>query len=170
MAASSLARSTDRRRGESRGAVIPWLFVGGMLLVILVNGALVYFAVSSFSGLSTGDAYDKGLTFNHRIATIDAQLAKGWRMTMSTRVTGGRLDLAAEFRDRAGTPLDGMIVEGYLVRPTSAGHDRAVRLAGMGGGRYQADTVLPLPGEWLLTLSAQRGEDTWQTTRRVHLQ
>jgi nitrogen fixation protein FixH len=169
MAASSPAPSIDRRNGERSGAIVPWLFVGGMLLVILVNGALVYFAISSFSGLATNDAYDKGLAFNDTVAAVDAQLARGWQMALSTRVSGGRLDLAVEFRDRAGTPLDGMAVEGYLVRPTSAGHDRAVRLAGLGGGRYEASADLPLPGEWLLTVSARRGEDTWQSTRRVHL-
>jgi nitrogen fixation protein FixH len=166
-----MSMRTDRRDGaRPGGAVAPWLFVGAMLVVILVNGALVYFAVSSFSGLATNDAYDKGVAFNRTVAAVDAQAARGWQMALSTRVSGGRLDLAAEFHDRAGAPLDGMTVEGFLVRPTSAGHDRAIRLADLGAGRYQADTDLPLPGEWLLTVSARRGEDTWQSTRRVHLQ
>lgn len=168
MAASSPAPSVDR--GSGRGGLIPWIFVGGMLLVILVNGALVYYAVSSFTGLATNDAYDKGLAFNHTVAAVDAQAARGWQVEVSTRVAGGRLDLAADFRDRAGTPLDGMTVEGYLVRPTSAGHDRAIRLAALGDGRYGAETALPLPGEWLLTVAARRGDETWQSTRRVHLQ
>ncbi|MFO1060345.1 MAG: FixH family protein [Dongiaceae bacterium] len=170
MAAFSPAPSIDRRGGGRPDWLIPWLFVGGMLLVILVNGALVYFAISSFSGLATNDAYDKGLTFNRTIAAVEAQAARGWRVDVSTRVTGARLDLAAAFRDRAGVPLDGMMVEGYLVRPTSTGHDRAIRLAALGGGRYAAEMALPLRGEWLLTVSARRGDDTWQSTRRVHLQ
>ena len=97
---------TDRRGsgGRRRGALAPWLFVGGMLVVILVNGALVYFAVSSFSGLATNDAYDKDVAFNQTVASVDAQAARGWQMALSTRVSGSRLDLAAEFHDRAGAP------------------------------------------------------------------
>ena len=73
------------------------------------------------------------------------------------------------FRDRDGRPLDGLAVRAFLVRPTSAGHDRAATLEAQGEGLYRATVELPLPGEWLLTILARHAGDTWQSTRRIHL-
>ena len=167
MAASSAVRRADA------GRLYPWLFVAAMGLVILVNGAMIWFAVHSFTGLATQDPYDKGLAFNRTLAATEAQAALGWHVDIAAAsgpaAAAPTVTLAAAFRDRAGQALDGLKVRAFLVRPTSAGHDRALVLAGEGEGHYRTTAPLPLRGEWLLTVVAHKDGKTWQSTQRIHL-
>ena len=48
-------------RPRQPGWWYPWIFVGGMLVVIAVNGVLITMAVSTFSGIETEEHYRKGL-------------------------------------------------------------------------------------------------------------
>jgi len=170
MTAFSPARLADRSARSGRH--YPWLIVAGMALVVAVNGVLIYFAVSSFTGLATDDPYDKGLAFNQAAAAATAQAARGWQVDVAAAAAAGSqpaIAVAANFRDRAGRPIDDLEVTAYLVRPTSAGHDRSVPLGRADAGLYRATAGLPLSGEWLLTIVARRGTETWQSTQRVHL-
>ena len=166
------ASSAVRRADAPSGRLYPWIFVAAMGLVVLVNAGMIWFAVSSFSGLATTDPYDKGLAFNRTLAAAEAQAALGWQVDVDAAAgpadAAPTVTLAAAFRDRAGRALDGLQVRAFLVRPTSAGHDRAVDLAAAGEGRYRATAALALHGEWLLTIVA-KGKETWQSTRRIHL-
>jgi nitrogen fixation protein FixH len=168
MAASSAARRAD----PAPGRLYPWLFVAAMGLVILVNAAMIFLAVHSFSGLATQDAYAKGLAFDRTLAAARAQAELGWQVDVAATpdpTVAATVTLSADFRDAAGRALDDLTVRAFLVRPTSAGHDRAVDLADHGQGRYRATAALPLRGEWLLTIVARRDSQTWQSTQRVHL-
>ena len=169
MAASSAARRAD----PAPGRLYPWIFVAAMGLVIVVNAALIFFAVHSFSGLATQDAYAKGLAFDRGLAAARAQAELGWQVdvaaTASPADAAPTVTLAAAFRDAAGRALDGLVVRAFLVRPTSAGHDRALDLPAHGEGHYLTTAALPLRGEWLLTVAARRDGETWQSTQRIHL-
>ena len=77
-----------QRRGELKpvarqradGWWYPWTFVAGMLVVIAVNIALVIYAVGTFPGLETDDAYRKGLAYNKTLAAARAQEARAGRV------------------------------------------------------------------------------------------
>lgn len=97
---------------ERKSRWIPWVFVGGMLVVVVVNGFMAYTAISSFTGLTTGQAYDRGRAYNHVLAEAARQDALGW--TARVRLAGGRITLAVT--DREGRPVQG-VVEAYLQRP-----------------------------------------------------
>ena len=59
-------------------------------------------------------------------------------------------------RDRNGELLEGLIVAGLIWRPTNEGFDRPITLQAVGAGRYEADVIFPLRGNWLVRLTAQR--------------
>jgi nitrogen fixation protein FixH len=167
------ASSAAPRADAPTGRFYPWIFVAAMGLVVLVNAGMIWFAVSTFTGLSTEDPYDKGLAFNRTLAAAETQAALGWQVDVDAAASPAgaapTVTLAVAFRDRAGRMLDGLQVRAFLVRPTSAGHDRAVDLAAAGEGRYRATAALALRGEWLLTIVASKDKETWQSTRRIHL-
>ena len=175
MKRSSPARAADPGGGRS-GRWIPGVFVAGFLVMLAANAALVYFALGSFSGLETEDAYRRGVTYNAALAAARKQAERGWRVALDAEALpaadGGprrTLDLVASFADRTGWPLGDLSVRALLVRPTHAGHDLEVALPHLGTGRYGAQVLLPLPGQWELRLVAARGAETWQTSRRLHL-
>jgi nitrogen fixation protein FixH len=97
---------------ERKSRWIPWVFVGGMLVVVVVNGFMAFYAISTFTGLTTGQAYDRGRAYNHVLEEAARQDALGW--TARVRLEGGRIALAVT--DRAGASVPG-VVEAYLQRP-----------------------------------------------------
>lgn len=165
--------------GERRpGWWYPWIFFGGLAVVVVVNGILIYFAVHTWSGLDTEDAYRKGIRYNATLAAAQAQEALGWRMdfafTPRAPVNGTpahrhRGDLTVTFHGRDGRPLDGLRVKALLVRPVKEGFDSSLELTRRGGGAYGADVGLALPGQWEVRIVAGRGEDRFQAIRRIEV-
>ena len=135
-------------------AWIPWAFVGGMALVILVNLVLVYAALSTFTGVTTGRSYDRGRDYNQVLAEAARQDALGW----TTQVTLDGRVLAVTAQDRDGAPLGGRL-EGVLLRPLE-GAELRLDFAAAGPGRFIAFADLPAAGQWeaRLTLTGERGQ------------
>ena len=50
------------------GWYIPWIFVGVFMVVLAVNGIMVHFAVSSWTGIETENHFIKGLGYNNDLA------------------------------------------------------------------------------------------------------
>lgn len=148
--------------------LIPWMFVLGFLVVILVNALMVYAALGSFSGLVTDRPYDRGRAYN---ATLDArarQDALGWTTRFALDSQGdGTQRLLLEVTDRTGAPIAGATVDATLVRPIERGHDRGVALSERGAGRYAGTVALDLPGLWEARIVVERGTDRFAAIKRV---
>jgi nitrogen fixation protein FixH len=153
-----------------RALWIPGIFVLGFLIVIAVNGILIFTAVSSFSGLETDSAYDKGLQYNKALAAAAANAETGWRAEpLVTGGDNGERKLEVTILDRSGAPVTELRVEAFLVRPTNAGMDSAITLTDFGGGRYGAVFTPKALGNWELRLKAARGDIAWQQSQRLFL-
>ena len=146
---SASIRSFD----PARGRWIPWVFAGMMLVVVAVNGVLIYSAVHSFTGTTTGKAYDRGRAYNHIIAEAERQAALGWTPQL------GLVDslLRVSVVDRDGAAVPGRL-EGLLHRPLDG---RAVPLAftAVAAGIWSAEAATPAAGQWeaRLTLTDAAG-------------
>ncbi len=159
-------------RSRQPGWWYPWIFVGGMLVVIVVNGVLATLAVSTWPGIETKEHYRKGLEYNQTLAAVKAQQQRGWRMDLTFSpepVADGRRsgDLAVTFVGKDGRPLENLAAKAVLSRPTHEGFDVAVDLEYRGGGLYGATVALPLPGQWEAHVHAHRGGDNFQESRRL---
>lgn len=126
-------------------------------IVIAVNLAFVFFALDTWTGLSTPNAYQKGLTYNQVLAARDAQRDLGWQgsLELGQRDTADSLTLT--LTDRDGAPLDGLEVGGLLRRPTHEGLDQTLAWQGHGAGRYTVLVELPQRGNWDLEVTADDG-------------
>lgn len=156
---------------RERGWWYPYIFVGCFVLVVGVNGALAYFATSTFTGLETQGAYQKGLAYNQNIALAKAQEAMGW--TVETKVTpgaigtdGAKVDIAISYRDRDGKPVEGLSVEADLIRPTAKGLDRQETLKPLGNGVYGGTYTLPVKGVWDMDVAANGEGVSYQHAQR----
>lgn len=125
-------------------------------LVVAANGAFVYLALDSFSGLSTENAYQRGLDYNETLRAAEAQRTLGWRAEVTAEALGGgRHRIAVAFADKRGAPLEDLTVGGSLRRPAQDGYDRQIALERVGPGRYAREVALPLAGQWDFVLSAR---------------
>ena len=130
---------------QRRALWIPGTFVGLMLLVVAVNGALIYFATHTFSGLDTDHAYQEGLDYNKTIAAAAASAALDWQASAVLEPADQGDRLALHLTDKGGQPVTGLAVTAHLVRPASTALDRVVSLSPIDGkpGEYQANVILP---------------------------
>jgi nitrogen fixation protein FixH len=142
----------------------PWTLNGRHVLiavltffgvVIAVNGIFIALSLWSWSGLSTDDAYQRGLAYNETLAEAEAQRALDWRaQAVLTPAVNGGARLTVAFTDRAGAPVEGLTVSGDLRRPVRDDLDRTVALVRDGPGRYAADMEQLMSGQWDVRLRA----------------
>lgn len=137
-----------------RSRWIPWAFVAAFAVIIAVNGILIYAALSTFTGVTTGHSYDRGRTYNAVLQEAARQDALGW--TARLAVEGNVVSVQAS--DRDGLPV-GRRVEGVLLRPLE-GAELRLDFAAAGPGRFIAFAEIPGKGQWdaRLTLTGERGE------------
>ena len=174
MTPSSTARntttmSTTRTEPQRKSLWIPGLFIGLMLLVVAVNGTMMYLAEHTFSGLDTEKAYLEGIEYNAILKNAAASAALGRTAKAEfVDIAGGR-HLAVRIADKAGKPVGGLMLTVHLVRPISTAFDQLLTLqpSSTEPGLYGADVQLPAAGIWELRISASGGTTPWQTTERV---
>jgi nitrogen fixation protein FixH len=145
-----------------RSRWIPWAFVGGMLLVVVVNLVLVWFALTTFTGVTVGHAYDRGRTYNYVIEAAARQAALGWQAQVSLQAG----QLAVTIRNRDGQGVAG-VLDGQLQRPLE-GAVMPLRFSALAAGVFLADVNLPRAGQWdaqLVLLSP--GGDRLDIRRRL---
>ncbi|MBK8176722.1 MAG: FixH family protein [Rhodospirillales bacterium] len=112
-------------RARVPGWWYPWIFVGGLVIVIAVNAVMMTLAIGTFPGLETEDAYRKGIEYNQTIAAARAQDARGWHLDLhftpspEAGVHGG--DVSIAFVDRDGQALRELEVKVDFVRPLGEG-------------------------------------------------
>ena len=124
-------------------------------LVIAANVIFVVLAWQSWSGLSTDDAYRRGLAYNETLRQAETQRALGWQVRAElVPLADGGAHLSVVFIDRNDSPVESLDITGQLRRPSREGADRPVVLTSQGPGRYATDVDLPLAGQWDLRLRA----------------
>lgn len=132
---------SSRAFDPNRSRWIPWVFVGCMAVVIVVNGVLIFSALSTFTGLAVDRSYDRGRTYNHVLREADRQNALGWTTTVA--IEGERL--AIRVRDRDGNSIPGRI-DAHLLRPLDG--ERVDLPEAFGAGRFAMDIPELRAGQW----------------------
>lgn len=151
----------------------PYIFLGVFLVVVAVNGALAFFATSTFTGLETENPYEKGLAYNQNIAAAKAQEALGWAVDARAEPLAGdghRAQIAVSYTDRNGKPLEGLNVRARLIRPTAKGYDSETTLVATAPGTYGAVVDLPLAGVWDTDVVALGHDAAYEFEKRFVVQ
>jgi len=131
------------------------VFLGFFATVFLVNGIMVYEALSTFAGLETADSYRKGLAYNARIAEGAAQAQRGWRDRLAyvSDTQRVRIDIA----DPAGAGVPGLAITGEIGRAATDRFDRKLAFVETGPGAYEADAAGLEPGWWTVDIEGRGG-------------
>jgi nitrogen fixation protein FixH len=140
-----------KRRGL-RGHHVLTVFLGFFATVFIVDGFMIYQAVSTFGGLETQDAYRKGLAYNERIAAGAEQERRGWDDALS--FLPDREKVRVVLSDSAGVPVSGLAVNGSIGRAATDRFDRGLTFAQTGPGTYEADASNLQPGWWTVDVEA----------------
>lgn len=120
-------------------------FVAAFAIIISVNLALAYYAVSSFPGLEVDNSYVASQTFDARKAE---QEALGW--TVRADAEGDEVRLSIRGRD--GAPVQVGKLNAVLGRATHIADDMAPEFI-FDGQDYVAHATLG-PGNWNIRMTA----------------
>jgi len=143
-----------------RGKHVLMAMLGMFAVVILVNLTFVYFALDSWTGLTTDNAYQEGLAYNQVLAARDAQRDLGWQGDITLGAAeGGQDSITLALKDKAGEPLSGLELTGNLRRPTREGIDQSLVWREEAPGAYNALVALPQRGNWDLIVNASDGRN-----------
>lgn len=148
------------------GRHVLYALLGFFGVMLVANGFFLYYAIGTFNGFETKDAYKRGLNYNERIAAEQAQSARGWQPTL--RYDAGKDRILLKVVDRNGHPVVGLRVAGEVRRPVTDKSDKALEMHEIAPAVYAADAQLA-PGQW--TVMAQLYETAAsQTPAHQHKQ
>jgi nitrogen fixation protein FixH len=153
VSATSTTLATGRL-GERRlrGWHVLFCLVGFFGIVIAVNGAMIYAAIATYSGVVASEPYRKGLHYNDRVQAGERQQRLRWQDVLSIDRNGQIVLTLAGADGRAINGLDIQIVVG---RPSTNRHDVKVPLSADAPGHYAA-RIAPLPsGSWIASVEAR---------------
>lgn len=150
-------QAVSGRRLTGRGVLL-WLlaFFG---VIFAVNGAFIYYAVSTFPGLEVESSYKAGQEFENEVLAGKAQAERAWTVDAAVRPAGNDASVEIHFRDKAGADLHGLDVRVRLIHAVDPDHDHSANLPEVASGTYRA--VLPnvKDGMWSLTIEAYKGTE-----------
>jgi len=165
---TATTQEQGRRRLTGR-AVLVWLFVF-FGVTFAVNGAFVYFAISTFPGLEVESSYKAGQEFESDIEAGKAQAERAWAVDAAIRPVGNDASVEVRFRDKAGADLHGLDVRVRLIHATDANNDHAASLPEVSSGTYRAVMPNVKSGLWDVTIEAYRGtERLFLSRNQLHL-
>lgn len=160
----------SRSRRQRPGWYIPWILVAGFGVVLAVNLAMIWIAMSTWTGISTNRAYDKGITYNRNLDAAARQAALGWQARIETNQGAGLAGtISVRLVDARDQPLERVDVRADFERPTHQGYDFGLLLDRTGPGTYTGSFTAPLAGLWDVRVIATRDGDRLVATERLML-
>jgi nitrogen fixation protein FixH len=149
---------------QPRRSLLPWLFLLGLAIVVAVNLILVWFAVRTFPGVTTRNAYEEGRRYGRVLEADAARAAMGWNAE-ARWLTSGAIEV--RYRDHTGQPVTGLSPQAVATRPVGDQVRVVLSLQAVMPGVYRASVVLPHRGQWDVRVIASEQPQAHQFTKRV---
>ena len=134
-----------------------------------VNAIFVYFALTSFSGISVEDSYLKGLSYNEEIASSKDQASREWISDFEFVDLGNKKAIVSlRLSDRDGARLSGVVAQLNIRRPAQDEQDRQLTMMPR-QGEFQSELEFPYAGQWDLSILVTGGgyEAPYRVEKRV---
>ena len=149
MAENSLSDSPQTRLD---GRHVLLAVVAFFVAVLAVNAAMIYAALSTYSGVTAAEPYRKGLHYNERVSASERQEQLNWKDVANIE-PNGKVTLSIVGAD--GQPIRNLSVDLSIGRPTTNRHDRKLRLLAQEAGGYGAQIAPFEPGAWIIDVEAR---------------
>jgi nitrogen fixation protein FixH len=141
----------------------PLGLIAAMGFVFLVNGYMVFIALSSFPGTAGTDGFDLSNDYKRVLQAAARQSALGWHIE-------AELDAARHpilhLADRTGAPLIADAIDAQAERPVGPAETTVLAFRPIGEGRFQADQTL-FSGQWDIMVTVHEGGQFESTTQRM---
>jgi nitrogen fixation protein FixH len=140
------------------------VFFSFFTIIFMVNGAMVYSAITTHSGIVSNEPYRKGLYYNERIADDEKQSRLGWTDNV-TIARDGRISIALAAEEVR--PVTGMKVEAQVGRPSTNRFDGRFAFQETEPGRYEAQAGPLQPGNWIVSIEVRASDNAADPVYRM---
>lgn len=139
------------------GKHVLFMLLGFFGVMITVNMVFVYFALTSFSGLSFEDAYKRGAAYNKEISTAQEQAARGWNSDIVFEALGDKRGaILLKLVDKNGAKITGVEVTAILRRPVGPYTPHSQQMV-MAPGGLETEITFEHEGQWDLVFDVKGG-------------
>jgi len=135
-------------------------------LVIGANVVMVSFALNTFSGADTDDAYRKGLSYNEALERKAEAAEAGWDARVAVERGSSSAANVSVRLTRRNEAAGGLAVTATLRHPADAHRDRSVTLAYEGDGRYAGSFDGVARGNWVIEIGVREDDRAVLETRQ----
>ena len=150
--------TTSSLSRKLRGKHVLTVLLGFFFVMFAVNGVFVYYALTTFNGVETQDAYRSGLAYNTRIAEAERQESRDWRGQVTLSPETRKLSLV--LADGAGFPVPGLTIAAGIGRPATDRFDTRLALSEIRPGTYEAEVPSLGEGNWIVDIEARQTKGT----------
>tara|TARA_R110000868_G_scaffold14669_3_gene67907 strand:- start:1459 stop:1959 length:501 start_codon:yes stop_codon:yes gene_type:complete len=119
-------------------------------VIFAVNGVFLFVSLQTHPGVTSTDAYRKGLHFNRELDRADRQRARGWK----SEISADRGVMEIRLTDKSARPVSGLRINAVARRPVHDRGDTELVLREIETGRYRADRPPLPPGRWEIVFTA----------------
>jgi nitrogen fixation protein FixH len=159
-----------RRQQGLQGRHVAIIFFAFFGAILAMNGAMIYSAFSTYSGIVSNEPYRKGLHYNDRIAADARQSRLGWNDAIAVGRDG---HVVLTLADRDGQPIVGARMDAQIGRPSTNRHDIKIDLSETAVGRYEAQAGALDAGNWTIAVDVRTAdggnEPVYRARRRLWL-
>lgn len=121
-------------------------------VIFAVNGVFLYVSLQTHPGVTSPDAYRRGLHFNLELDRAEQQNARGWKVEINILRGVPEIRLS----DSTARPVAGLNVSVTARRPVHDRADATLVLREIEPGRYRSVQPPLAPGRWELVFIAAR--------------
>lgn len=145
--------------------IIPLYFVAFFIILAILDGIFVYLALDSHNGVTTKNAYEKGLEYNQSIT--QAEIAKDIKQELAYKIISDNLVKVSYSADiKINVPK----ITIKLIRPIEQGKDFFSQLhLNESNDKYEAKIKFPLKGNWDILLKTNAAEIELRKKLRIFI-
>ncbi|MBI1385135.1 MAG: hypothetical protein GC150_09515 [Rhizobiales bacterium] len=147
----SAATTRNGREFQLTGRHVLYAFIAFFGVMMGANGVFLYYAISTFTGVETSDAYRKGLAYDTRIAEARLADGLGWGAALSRE--GDRLVVTVRKSD--GGPVSGLLLEASVGRGPTDRFDASIGFEETDLGRYESQPIVLAAGSWIVAVEGR---------------
>ncbi len=134
--------------GKLQGKHVLYMLLSFFGVMVTVNGIFVYFALTSFSGLSVEDSYKRGLNYNKIIATAESQASREWVADLEFESLGNSSGLVTlHLVDKNGEKIRNLNAQATIRRPLGQYEDRSQVMVMTREG-FETEIEFEAEGQW----------------------
>ncbi len=165
----SIAMSQNQKK--LTGGKVLAMVVAFFAVMLIADGAGVFFALDTFPGLIVKNPYEKGLKYNQTLRKRTELRDRGWQLGVSILPAAKMREIRITLKDRDALPLSGIVSGVLLKHPVDSRRDMSVDFNDRENGEYALFIDPAIKGQWLLeiTLSDPKGE-TFLVEREIWLE